>query len=277
MTRITVLGGSGFIGSQLIEALRQRNLEYFAPAREENLSGQDLGTVIYCIGLTADFRTRPFDTVSAHVCRLLEIIRDCQFQSFIYLSTTRLYSQEAEIAREEDSIIVRPLDTGDLYNISKAMGESLALTATTKSTIVRLSNVYGPEFNSTNFLSSIIRAALNENKITLTTALDSEKDYVDVRSVVDVLVAMALRGCDQRIYNLASGANCANREVANKLAQLTHCEVEVKPGSPRIRYPRIDISRLKKEFDFNPGNVLDDMEGLVNFHRSVTGSLNDLN
>ena len=273
MTRITVLGGSGFIGSHLIEDLRQRNLEYFAPAREENLSGQDLGTVIYCIGLTADFRTRPFDTVSAHVCRLLEIIRDCEFQSFIYLSTTRLYSQDAEIAREEDSIVVRPLDTGDLYNISKAMGESLALTATTKSIILRLSNVYGPEFNSTNFLSSIIHAALKDRKITLATALDSEKDYVDVRSVLEILVAMAVRGCDERIYNVASGANCSNLQVANKVAQLTGCEIEVRPGSPRIRYPRIDISRLKREFDFEPGNVLDDMESLVDFHRSVSGSL----
>jgi len=33
----------------------------------------DPGHVIYCIGLTADFRQKPFETIEAHVSKLAEV------------------------------------------------------------------------------------------------------------------------------------------------------------------------------------------------------------
>jgi nucleoside-diphosphate-sugar epimerase len=271
MTRITVLGASGFIGSHISEVLRQRDLEYSIPAREEDLSGRDLGSVIYAIGLTADFRSKPLETVSAHVCRLLDVIKNCRFDSLIYLSSTRLYGPGSASADEEDPITVRPLDPGDLYNISKAMGESLALTATEKSIVVRLSNVYGPDSISANFLSDIIRAALKEKKITFATALASEKDYVDVAGVANVLVNMATRQCSHRIYNVARGSNRSNQTLADRISALTGCKIEVAPHAPNISYPQIKVSRVKQEFDFEPSDVLNDMEKLVNFYRGLDG------
>lgn len=273
---ITVLGASGFIGSHLVERLGESGIDYYAPGREEKLSKKNLGVLIYCIGLTADFRVRPLDTVAAHVCKFLEIFRQCEFESLIYLSSTRLYGLSSTRASEEDLIKVDPLDPSALYNISKVMGESLAITAREKATVVRLSNVYGADRDSHNFLSEILRGALHDKKISLNTSLDSEKDYVGVTAVVDLLIEMA-KGCSRQIYNVASGRNYSNSEIAERIRELTGCKIEVAPNAQTTRYPQIDISRIKQEFAFTSSSLLDDMDTLVNFYRRDDKEPNDFN
>ena len=76
----TVLGSSGFIGKHVAEALRCRGYAPFCPGREEDTSRRDLGTVFYCIGLTADFRQRPLETVDAHVCMLNSLLCRATFE-----------------------------------------------------------------------------------------------------------------------------------------------------------------------------------------------------
>src|SRR5919197_813364 len=67
-TRVTVLGASGFIGGHLAKHFRALGYECLTPGRNEpSLYETDLGDVIYAIGLTADFRQRPLDTIEAHV------------------------------------------------------------------------------------------------------------------------------------------------------------------------------------------------------------------
>ena len=77
--RFTVLGASGYIGRHLVPHLRALGAEVWAPAKGE-LTGLDqpLGHVIYAVGLTAGFRTRPYDTVQAHVGWLAQLLQRCQ-------------------------------------------------------------------------------------------------------------------------------------------------------------------------------------------------------
>ena len=121
---VTVLGATGFIGSHLVEKLKKLGMRVFAPRRDEEVEGRDLGRVIYCIGLTADFRERPIETVEAHVCRLARVLRDCDFQLLLYMSSTRLYKSNPAPAREENAIQVTSLDPDDLYNASTARRSS---------------------------------------------------------------------------------------------------------------------------------------------------------
>ena len=128
MTRFTILGASGFIGSHLVKFLRTKGFELLALRREESLRG-DLGHVIYCIGLTADFRTRPLDAMEAHVSRLVEVLRQNNFISLLYLSSTRVY-QRLPLDSMADETAIIPVDTNDpsdIYNLSKLAGESICL------------------------------------------------------------------------------------------------------------------------------------------------------
>ena len=268
MTAITVLGASGFIGSHVARKLEAAGSGPYLPGRDEPLAGRDLGHVIYCIGLTADFRTRHFDTVEAHVCKLKEVLQGCRYNSFLYLSSTRVYASGGATAAEEDSLRVTPADAGDLYNISKLMGESLTLSCGgERARVVRLSNVYGGDFNSDNFLSAVIREAVTSGRVSLNTTLDSAKDYVNVDDVAGALIRISTEG-RERLYNLAGGVNVANRDLMCEISRLTKCRVEVTPEARTVIFPRISIERMRGEFGFEPSQVLDDIERLVKLYES---------
>lgn len=71
----TVLGGSGFIGWQLAATLRQQGEDVYVPPRDHGARfDRPLGDVVYAVGVTADFRSRPFATVEAHVCLLRRVL-----------------------------------------------------------------------------------------------------------------------------------------------------------------------------------------------------------
>lgn len=270
---ITVLGASGFIGSQLTKRLDALDREYMALDKDAGIPRELPGHVVYCIGVTADFRSRPFDTVEAHVCRLIEALRYSRFDSLLYLSSARVY-KGAESTSEDAALRIAPLDANDLYNASKAMGESLVLSCGRPTRVVRLANVYGADFKSDNFLSSIIRDALVHKHVVLKTSADSAKDYISIDNVVDALIQIATGG-QQRVYNIASGFNVSNGELADALRSATGCTVEFEPDAPSVTFPTINIDRLQAEFNFQRSRVLDDIPRLVDLYRRNLESSHD--
>ena len=138
----TVIGASGFIGSHLLAHLQSQGAECFAPRRGERENfGRELGHVIYCAGLTADFREHPFDAVEARdIVYLIEILRSATFDSLLYLSSTRVYAGAAGTG-ENVRLAVSSLDPDQLYNLSKLTGESVCFaTRRGQVRVVRLSN-----------------------------------------------------------------------------------------------------------------------------------------
>jgi len=258
---ITVLGSSGFIGSHLVRYLRENGIEHQAPARHERLAGRDLGHIIYCIGLTGDFRERPLDAVEAHVSKLLETIRGTTFDSILYLSSIRLYRGSTGVARETDELRFNPADFEDIYTLSKATGEAVVLALGPRGRVARISNVYGADQRE-SFLGTIIQEAIREGTITLRSSLESERDYISVDALVPILVRIATAGRHQ-LYNVACGENVTNREVTAAISKLTGCSVSVVPGAPTTGFACMDCSRIEEEFGFAAPRILDDLPRLV--------------
>lgn len=260
---ITVLGASGFVGRHLVAHLQARGQEVTTPPRgDDGLYVRDLGHVIYAIGVTADFRRRPFETVEAHVSLLAELLRRARFSSFLYLSSTRVYQGAAETA-ETARLGVQPADPSDLYNLTKLTGEALCLTRPDPAVrVARLSNVYGFDPESENFLPSLLRDALETGRVRLGLGRGSEKDYVAVEDVVERLADIALGG-RQRLYNVASGGNLSNGALLDAIAAATGCTTEVAPDAPEVRFPPIDTRRLAGEFGACSRRVVEDLPDLV--------------
>jgi len=259
--RYTVIGSQGFIGSHLVQYLRAAGHDCLTPPRDyREVIDEALGHVVYCVGVTADFRRRPMDTVEAHVCHLLPLLRSGRFETLLYLSSTRIY---ASSGRPDAELIVDPANPDHLYNVSKMMGEAICLSARPETCrVVRLSNVFGSDLHSDNFLSSIVRAALEAGRVDLSTDLNSERDYLDVYDAVGALAEIATRG-RQRIYNLAFGSNRTTAQLVDVLRRETGCEVNVPPGAPTVRFPQIDIAAVRTEFGFRPRDVLAALPDLV--------------
>lgn len=274
MDHFTILGAGGFIGSHLVTFLRSQGYECFSPRRDEPLKG-DLGHVIYCIGLTADFRARPLGTMEAHVSRLMETLRQGNFTSLLYLSSTRVYQHlpADTLADESLAVPVNVNDPSDLYNISKLAGESVCLAnQNPKIRIARLSNVYGPDFCSDNFLISILREAINCGYVELKTTLNSSKDYIFIDDVVYALQLISLYGRG-RIYNVAYGQNVSHGVIGRQLSLLTGCSININPKAVQVNFPRISIQRLQTEFNFIPSSLERNFKRLVDAFKEGKQSL----
>lgn len=267
MSLYTVLGASGFVGCGLVDYLRQTGHEVYAPKRDSlKLLDRPLGHVLYSIGLTADFRSRPFDTMRAHVSVLADILEKADFESLVYLSSTRLYARNSTGA-EQAALEIDVSDPSDLYNVSKLAGESLCRSCGRPGVkIARLSNVVGDDRSSQNFLFALIREALS-GRIELQSAPASSKDYILLDDVVSLLPRIGVEG-KEWLYNVASGVNVQHRNIAARLAELTGCDVVTRPDAPLFDFPVIDVTRIRSEFGFSAASVLDTLPALVATYRA---------
>lgn len=264
--KFTVFGSSGFIGSNLLKYLETKDFEVFFPnIRKQNVFDDSLGHVIYAIGVP-NFLEEPFNTVDGHVCILKKILEKGKFESLLYLSSSRIY-YGANITGEEEPIRVNPSKLNDLYNISKIMGESICMTAKCDNVrIVRPSNVTGNNFNSNLFLPSIIRDAIEKNKIILHTTLESEKDYILVNDLISILPEISLNA-KQKIYNVARGQNTKTEEIVDEISRITGCEVEVEQNAKNYSFPIISTQRIKNEFNFNPKSIIPELEKIISNYK----------
>ena len=255
----TVIGASGYIGSRLAAHLRARGHAVWAPARgDAQLQQRALGHVLYCAGLTADFRTRPFDTVDAHVGLLAEVLRHARFESLLYLSSTRVYMGAAS-THEDAALSVMPGDPTSLYNLSKLTGESLCHACGRPGVrVARLSNVVGPGMDaaSGNLVADLVRQA-RAGHIVLRSDPQSAKDYVHVDDLLDWLPRIALAG-RAATYNVASGRQTLHAQWLAWLQARTGCTLEVAAEAPLQRFAPIDVKRLQAEWGGAPRAVLAD-------------------
>jgi nucleoside-diphosphate-sugar epimerase len=258
---VTLLGASGYIGKNLLAHLRNSGHDVCTPPINEKLFSRSLGRVIYCIGVTADFRDRPYDTMRAHIGVLTDVLERSTFDSFLYLSSTRVYARN-RITSETEALIIDPSDLSDLYNISKLAGESLCRACKRNDVkIARLSNVIGPDLTSQNFVFDLIRQSIN-GRVVLQSSPFSSKDYIWIDDVVALLAQIVAFGTEA-IYNVASGSNLRHNEILDQLVHLTGTQIDATMGAPLHVFPVIDTQRIRREFGFSPQGMLDKLPNLI--------------
>jgi nucleoside-diphosphate-sugar epimerase len=266
---ITVLGAGGWIGAALVAELQRQGRPVRAVGRADLpawLAERDQeGPVIYAIGLTADFRQRPHATAEAHVSLLSQVLQRPGIEHLLLLSSTRVYARSAD-TRETAMLPCLSSDPSDLYNLSKLLGEALVLQDPRPGMkVVRLSNVVGPRQPTSTFVGALLEEARVGGLVTIQQSADTAKDYVALADVLRLLPLIAERG-QQRLYNLGSGRNTTNAEVAAWLER-QRTRVRFASGeaaSSGLNFPSLAIERLAAEFEppddpflqtpYNPAN-----------------------
>ncbi|MCB1725356.1 MAG: NAD-dependent epimerase/dehydratase family protein [Chromatiaceae bacterium] len=260
----TVLGAGGFIGRHLVRALRAHGAACRVPERDDpSIFDVPLGRVFYCIGLTADFRSRPYATVDAHVGILRSVLERADFDRLVYLSSTRVYSGAPDTV-ETAVLSVTAHDADQLYNLSKLLGESLALASGRDCRVARLSNVLGPDMGPTNFVGALVDEAARTGSVHLRSALDSVKDYIWIDDAVSALAAIADRGV-RPIYNVAGGVNVSHAQIVD-LLRARGVDVSVATDGIVTAFPRIRIAALTDDTGWVPSPVLPKLDAWLDSH-----------
>lgn len=267
----TLIGGRGFVGRRLQARLQEHGWTCQLPARDEpGLFRRPLGHVFHCAGLTADYAARPFDTVEAHATLLARVLRDADFESLVYLSSTRLYDGCGGFAGaqvdEDTPLALDPAQPRHLYDLSKALGESLCRQASGgRARIARLSCVYGGDDDAGGFLDGLLarlRAPGRGPVMEVDSSAEAGRDYVHLDDVAEALMAIAAGG-SRPLYNVAGGATVFNRELFARLGELAGCALRCRREGPVPCPAPVSIERMQREFGWRPRTLLDQLPALL--------------
>lgn len=259
----TVLGAGGFIGSRLVKALKASGASCYAPVRgDESIFSRNLGHVFYCIGLTSDYRDRPFDTIEAHVTLLARILERASFDRLVYLSSTRLYDGlHGDYSVEKADLPINSANPRHLYDLSKALGENLCLTASKdRACVARLSSVYDVADEKAGFLPALLQRLLKERTFAIDSGSGVVRDYIYIDDVIKSLRTLADSDkCE--IVNVASGENVSNQDIVDTLNSCG-CRVSLQRQTEREARPLCDITRLRA-LGINPVPVRSYLENFL--------------
>ena len=262
-TKYTVLGASGFVGRRIVQMLKSSELDCYAPTKgDEEIFERELGRVFYCIGLTADHAKKPFDTVEAHVSYLARVLQNATFDRLVYLSSTRLYDlSHATLISESDGLLLSPGSPRHIYDISKAMGESLCLnTSNGRGSVARLSCVYDKEKGSSGFLSNLLNKLQLEKSFVLDSKSGFSRDYIFLDDVVASLKQIIDSGRNE-IFNVASGQNVSNQQLVETLNSLG-CDIKLRHNSSLQMTPVCNISKIN-DLGIYPITVAEYLESVL--------------
>lgn len=254
--KVTVFGSDGFIGANLKRRLTLEGGDTQLSSRLNpiDIRQHDLGHIIYCSGVTSDFRNRAIDTVEAHVSCLIPILRFAKFDSLTYLSSTRVYEPLGTNSR---LVGIDTPNLDHLYNASKVAGEALCFAAAgARVHVVRLANVVGFDQSSHGFLDSIVRDALYKKHISLQTGLETSRDYVWIDDVIDMILAIT-KGGSRPIYDVGSGGSRTTGQLISVISKITKCTFSVSQDAPNLTFPAANVSALCDDFNYEPTDILD--------------------
>lgn len=266
---ITVIGGNGFIGSDIVSLIKSLNLPHWVPQKnDKKIFELELGTVIYVAG-HGDCQNEPFKVLDANTTYLSTLLKDANFDKIVYISSTRLYLDSSRSLENED-LLIGFKDKRRLFNLTKAVAEELIKLSGKKFVILRPSNVYGGAIKSPLFLPSIVRDAVNCGKVKMYVPPSYAKDYVSVKDVSRcVLEACLTAKLDNDIFNVAAGVNVSAIEIAQVLQTHTNCNVEwIETDSSTDQFPVTSIKKLQGVIDYNPKAVLEDLLDMINIFKN---------
>lgn len=201
MTRAVVIGGAGFLGSHLADALSAAGHSVaifdvspsrYARPEQQMIVGDVLDApavrravagahVVYNLAGIADLddaSTRPIDTIRLNIegnCNVLEACRVEGVGRFVYASTIYVFSPK-----------------GGFYRCSKQAAESYVEEFQRRHgldfTILRYGTLYGPRADRRNSIYRYLRAALTERRIAFAGTGEEMREYVHVRDAARLSV-----------------------------------------------------------------------------------------
>ncbi len=253
-TNVIVTGGSGFIGSHLIEFLTKQDRNVFNYDIQEGndlLDKPHLNQIFYMLKpnevyhLGGSVHMGPAEEdpemdIKTNYIGTLNILKQCEKYGSRFLFTGTGASYGVSGLQHEDDL-PRPMSN---YGISKRATELLIQKYVEchgiHGTIVRYSSVYGPGRNA-GPVNLMLKNALEKGWIRVDGPGHHTRDILNIEDALDGIVLVMEKGIPGEIYNIGTGVETSIVEVAWIIHELTDAEIRHVP----YKYSKFDIPRSK--------------------------------
>lgn len=293
--RVVVTGGAGFLGRQVVRALRERGCKNVVVPRKAEFdltheaainrlfsSAQPdvlihLAAVVGGIGANRESPGRFFYENAIMGIQLLEYARRFGVEKSVVIGTVCAYPKLTEVPFKEDDLwLGYPEDTNAPYGIAKkallVQCQAYRQQYGTNAIYLLPVNLYGPGDNfdpeSSHVIPALIRKAIDArdtglSEFTVWGDGSATREFLFVRDAAEAIVSATERYDGADPVNIGSGREISIRRLAEIICSLTQFRGrliwdESKPnGQPRRM---LDTSRAAERFGFQATTTF--VEGL---------------
>ena len=286
MTISIVTGGAGFIGSHIVEKLKQLdhmvvvidneysdndNFHWRKDTLNVNLDITDYKALKkaftgadYVFHLAAEARIGPaienpvnaLNINTIGTCNVLQCAREVGAKKVLYSSTSSGYG-----LNEAPNIETQPDDCLNPYSVSKIAGEKLCKMYTDlyglNTIIFRYFNVFGERAPRKGQYAPVTGIFLRQKAagepLTIVGDGEQRRDYIYVKDVANANVMAAISNPDDdaygQVYNVGSGKSYSVNEIASFISDDT---INIPPRLGEARNSLANIEKIRKTFAWKP-------------------------
>lgn len=279
---LLVLGGTGFVGSQLCKRAEMDSIKYRSIGSKEcdllslsdarNLFSTSSSPLNIVFMSTSGLPGRDsLETCMDNIrmtSNIIEALRGFEVETFIFFSSSDVYGRPQTVPVSEEA----PLNPENWYGLSKLTSEKMLLLCPELNnvlTILRLPGIYTQDALAPNAFCAMYRKILESGKVTCFGDGASLRDIVEADELSKMVLHLSTHGKAIGVVNIATGESISVREAIEAMRRQSGRDIQIewKMGNGRDFDLVLDISKLKNML---PDILLTPFKTVVNkFPKSI--------
>ena len=287
---ILVTGGSGFIGSHVVDKLieaghRVRVLDIKAPSHRKDIeyingditSEKDVrkslsGIEVVChIAAFADInlvKDNPLKTIKYNIMGTAYLLEECRRQKvkrFLLASTVFAYDEK-----------------GHLYTTSKVASELLCKNYRTlyglPYTILRYGTAYGPRNRGDDVIALFVKRALNGENLVVRGKGEQKRNFIYIEDLAEGTVAALAPVAENKVYTIVNKRAVSVKELAEIVRKTVNNKISIEYETAReddylgVVPETSEIDRQNRELGWEAEiNIEDGIRQYVEWYRRESG------